>query len=198
MKRVRLITLITVCMIVCGSSFAVAQTQSKVIEWQEKPMGSNNERWADGTQLVRILDRVEIEKLTVGQPITMGQQFSGGDDWLQSLVIRVRNISGQQLSSIQLTLVLPQFGPGSPDVVYCYGCDPAQKAKGIAAGEVVDLKMLGGGFYDFVKMRAAEKGGIAKINQAQIRDMLVKLPDNTRWVSGCIKTTDAKNACLRQ
>jgi hypothetical protein len=158
-------------------------------------MGSNNERWTEGTQAFRMLDRVEIEKITAGEPITIGQQFTAGDDWLQNLVIRVRNVSGQKVAAIQVTLILPQMGPGSPDVVYCYGCAPAEKAKGIADDEVVDLKMLGGGFYDFVKMRAAEKGGISQISKAQVRDMLVTLPDRTRWVSRCIKTADAKNAC---
>lgn len=158
-------------------------------------MGSNNERWNTGTQLFRVLDRVEIESIKVGEPVTMGQAFTADDDWLKNIVIKVRNVSGQQLSTIQATLVLPQFGPESPDVVYCYGCTAEQKAKGIAAGESVELAMLGGDYYDFVKMRAAEKGGIAQINKAQIRDMLVSLPDKSRWVSGCIKTSDVKNAC---
>lgn len=181
--------------VIAGVTFALPQTQTKLIEWQPKPMGSNNERWTGGQQLFRILDRVEIESLKVGKPITIGQPFTADDDWLKNLVIRVRNISGQQISTIQVTLVLPQMGPGSPDVVYCYGCAAAENAKGIAAGESVDLKMIGDAFYDFVKMRATEKGGIAQINNAQIRDMHVTLPDNTRWVSGCIKTSDIKNAC---
>jgi hypothetical protein len=187
--------ILCVCVIVFAQSFALQQAQTKLIEWQAKPMGSNNELWADGTQLFRILERIEIMNLTVGKPITMGQEFTADDDWLRDLVIRVRNISGQQVASIQVTLVLPQMGPGSPDVVYCYGCAAAEKHKGIAAGEAVDLKMIGGEFYDFVKSRAAEKGGIGQINKAQIRDMYVKLPDNSRWVSGCIKTLDIKNAC---
>ena len=171
-----------------------AQAPGKVIEWQPKPMG--NEQWTGGIQAFKFLDRVEIENLTVGKPITIGQSFTADDDWLRDLVIRVRNISGQQISMIQVTLVLPEMGPGSPDVVYCYGCAPAEKA-GIAAGEVVDLKMPGVGFYDFVKARAAEKGGISEINKAQIRNMFITLPDGTKWVSGCIKTSDAKNACPR-
>lgn len=183
------------CLILCLWSFAFPQTQTKLIEWQPKPMGSNNERWTDGTQLFRVLDRVEIQDLSVGKPVTIGEPFAADDDWLQHLVIRVRNISKQQVAAIQVTLVLPQMGPGSPDVVYCYGCAPDEKEKGIAAGETVSLKMLGGGYYDFVKIRAAEVGGISQINKAQIRDMYVTLADKTRWVSGCIKTADAKNAC---
>lgn len=188
------IKILSLCLIVYAVSLALPQTQNKLIEWQAKPFGSNNERMAEA-QLFRVLDQVEIEKFTVKKPITIGQEFSADDDWLQNLVIRVRNTSGKQFAAIQVTLILPQMGPGSPDVVYCYGCAPDEKAKGIAAGETVDLKMIGGGFYDFVKIRAAEKGGISQINKAQIRDMYVTLPDNTRWVSGCIKTADAKDAC---
>jgi hypothetical protein len=188
----KLIFIILLCSLIASSS---PQTQSKVIEWQEKPVGSDNQRRTDGAQVFRVLDRVEIESLIVENPISIGKSFTAGDDWLQDLKIRVRNVSGQQLAAIQVTLILPQMGPGSPDVVYCYGCAPAEKAKGIAAGETVELKMPGGGFYDFVKMRAAEKGGIAQINKAQIREMYVTLPDNTRWISGCIKTTEVKNAC---
>lgn len=158
-------------------------------------MGSENKRWTDGTQEVRVLNQVEIENITVGKPVVMGGEFAADDDWLKNLVIRVRNISGKPLASIQVTLVLPQFGPGSPNVVYCYGCAPEERAKGIADGEAVDLKMPGGGFYEFVKERAAEKGGIAQINKAQIQMMWVTSPDKQTWVSGCIKTTDAKNAC---
>lgn len=187
------VKLLLLCVIVCASSFG--QTQTKVIEWQEKPVGSNNERWAEGTEAFRVMESVEIESFTVGKAVTIGEAFTADEDWLQSLVIRVRNISGQRVAAIQVTLVLPQLGPGSPDVVFCYGCAPDQKEKGIAAGESVDLKMIGGGYYDFVKMRAAEKGGIAQINKAQIREMYVTLPDKTRWVSGCIKTADTKNAC---
>ena len=195
MKLLHWINIISLCGVVYASSFAFPQTQTKLIEWQEKPMGSNNERRSDGAQVVRVLDQVEIENITVGKPVVIGEAFAADDDWLKNLVIRVRNISGKQLSSIQVTLVLPQFGPGSPDVVYCYGCAPDEKAKGIANGEAVDLKMPDGGFYDFVKGRAVEKGGISQINKAQIWLMYVTLPDNTRLISGCIKTTDAKSAC---
>lgn len=185
----------SLCLIIFATWFVIPQTQTKTIEWQEKPVGSNNERWEAGTEAFRVLERVEIESFMVGKKVTVGEAFTGDDDWLPSLVIRVRNASGQKLAAMQVTLVLPQMGPGSPDVVYCYGCAPDEKAKGIAVGETVDLKMIGGGFYEFVKSRAAEKGGIAQINKAQIREMYVTLPDNKRWVSGCIKTVNPKDAC---
>lgn len=62
-------------------------------------------------------------------------------------------------------------------------------------GEVVELKMLGGGFYDWVRGRIEEKGEVSRINKAEIRNMYVTLPSGPIWFSGCVKTTDPKNAC---
>ena len=124
----------TMVLIILAASFSLAQTPTKLLEWQLKPTGSHNERWADGTQLFRVLDRVEIESVTVGNSITIGQPFAADDDWLKNLVLRVRNLSGQQVTAIQVTLILPQMDHSSPDVVYCYGCAPAEKAKGDISG----------------------------------------------------------------
>jgi hypothetical protein len=172
------------------------QSRPKLVEWTPRPIGSNNERAAAGTQIFRQLDSIEIEDVSAeDKSITIGQGFDAADDWLRSITVRVKNVSDQQLSAIQVTLVLPEMDHSSPDIVYCYGCAPAEKAKGVSPGEVVELKILGADFYDWVKTRAADKGGISHISKAQIRDMRVTLPDGTHWVSGCVKTADAKNAC---
>jgi hypothetical protein len=174
------------------------QNTEKLVEWTSRPIGSNNEHAAAGTQLFRQLDNIEIEEVSAeGKPIAIGQGFTASDDWLRSLAVRVKNVSGQPLLAIQVTLILPEMDHSSPDIVYCYGCAPAERAKGVSPGEVVELKMLGGGFYDWVKTRAADKGGISHISKAQIRDMRVTLADGTHWLSGCVKTADAKNACPR-
>jgi hypothetical protein len=195
MKATRSI-LISLGLIVCALSIAVSQTQKKIVEWTQRPLGTNNERAAPGTQLLPKLESIQIDDVaTDGTSITIGQTFSAADDWLKTFVIRVKNVSEKQLASIQMTLILPDMDHASPDIVYCYGCARAEKEKGIAPGEIVDLKILGDDFYDWVKSRAAEKGGISRMNKAQIREMLVTLPDGTHWLSGCIKTTDPKNAC---
>jgi hypothetical protein len=53
------------------------------------------------------------------------------------------------------------MGSGSPDIVYCYGCAADEKEKGLMPGAVVELKMPGGGFYDWVRSRIAEKGSVS-------------------------------------
>src|SRR5262245_12133735 len=122
MKRLHTVTIIS--LILFSATVACSQAQSKVIKWQAQPMGSNNERWTGEEQLVRLIDQVEIESISVGEPITIGKPFTADQDWLRNIVIRVRNISGKPIERIQITMVLPQIGPGSPDVPYCYGCAP--------------------------------------------------------------------------
>jgi hypothetical protein len=185
-------------LILCAASLALAQTQKKTVEWTPRPIGNHNERVAPGIQLYPQIEQIQIDDLLIaGASITLGQPFPANDDWLKTLIIRVRNVSTQRVSSIQMTLILPQMDHASPDIVYCYGCAPAEKEKGIGPGEIVELKLLGGGFYDWVKSRAQEKGGIALMAKAQIREMSVTLPDATSWLSGCVKTAAAKNACPR-
>jgi hypothetical protein len=183
-------------LMLCAVSLAFAQTEKKTVEWTPRPIGSNKERAAPGTQIVPQINQIEIANVTIaGSSITLGQSFAANSDWLKTLIIHVKNVSPERVTSIQMTLILPEMDNASPDVVYCYGCGPAEKEKGVGSGEIVQLKLLGDEFYDWVKSRAEEKGGIALMTKAQIREMLVTLPDGTHWLSGCVKTADTKNAC---
>jgi hypothetical protein len=179
----------------CAASLGFSQTQNKTLDWGEHPL-RKYERVAEGIQLVQQIEGIEIEDFTVaGKPITIGQAVSADDDWLKNLVVRVKNIWGRQVALIQISLTLPELEGNSPYVVYCYGCDLAEKEKGIKPDETVELRMLGGSFYDWVKGCAAEKGGISRISKAHIDGIIVHLLDGTHWTSGCIKTADPKNAC---
>jgi hypothetical protein len=95
------------------------------------------------------------------------------------------------------TLVLPEMSFHSPDVVFCYGCEAAEKEKGVMPGEVVELKILGGDFYDWIKSRIAENGSESRISKAEIRNMYVTLPTGPILFSGCVKTANPRNACPR-
>lgn len=175
-----------------------SQTQNRVIEWSKSPVGSNNETAAANLQLFRQIEAVEIEDFAVdGKSITVGKPFPAADDWLKTFTVRVRNISGQRLVRVQITLVLPEMSHGSPDIVFCYGCAAPEREKGFMPGEVLELKMLGGGFYDWIRSRIAEQGGVSRINKAEIHHMYVTMPTGPTWFSGCVKTANPKNACSR-
>ncbi len=76
-----------------------------------------------------------------------------------------------------------------------YGCALAEKEKGIGPGEVVELRMLGGEFYDWLRSRIEEKGPLSGITRAEMRYMHITPPNGPMWFSGCVKTTNPKNAC---
>ena len=178
------------------TSHTDAQTSNRFLVWSSSPVGSNNERVAPGLDLRRQIVDVEIvEFLVEGRSINIGEAFSASDDWLRTMSFKVKNSSQRLMSTIQITLVVPDDKkPHSPQIIYCYGCSEQQREKGIAPGEVVELTMPGGGMYDFVKTKLQEKG-VTVVQRVEVSHMYVHLPDGPTLYSGCIKTTNPRNAC---
>jgi hypothetical protein len=188
---------ILVLLVFLSTAAAVfSQTQTKVIEWAKSPIGSNGEAAQKDLQLFQQIDGVEIEEILVGgKSRFIGERFVADDDWLKAIIFRVKNLTDQRLVRLQITLVLPEMGAESPDIPFCFGCEEVEKAKGIKPGESVELKIVSGGFYAWLKSRMAEKGGVSRFTQGQIHHMFVTLPTGPTWFSGCVKTSDPKNAC---
>jgi hypothetical protein len=176
--------------------FPTSQTQIRVIEWSTSPVGSNSENVASSLKLFRQIDGVEIVEVAAnGTPVSIREPFAAPDDWLKTLTFRVKNVSAEKLVSVQITLKAPEMGI-SPDIIYCYGCGKAQREKGIQPGEIVELTMPGGEYYDWVVSRINEKLTLAQISKAEIRHMFVGVPNGPTWYSGCVKTANPKEACL--
>jgi hypothetical protein len=189
-SRYSLVKLIVLASLVAPS--VIAQSQQKSIEWSSTPINSHV-RTAPDTHAFDQLDGIEIEGITEnGQSIIIGQPFAAGDDWLDGIVFRVKNVSGQRLSAIQIDLVLPEM-THTVDIPFIYGT-PTEKEKGILPGAEVELRVPPG-IYAWAKDRITETGSLSRISRAEIREMLVSLPNDTKWFSGCVKTTNPKNAC---
>ena len=185
------------CLFVAAFNLGAIQTQNKIIQWAKSPVGSNNEQVAPSLTLFRQIDAVEIEDIVVdGKPVVIGETFAAREDWLKTLTVRVKNVSNQRLVTIQLTLVIPEIDPFSPQVIYCYGCAENEKLKGIQPGEMVELKMPGADkYYDFVVSRVSEKRKIADVSIAQVSHFYITPPSGPIWYSGCVKTRDLKTPC---
>jgi hypothetical protein len=190
-SRSFLIGLIVLATLIAPS--VLAQSQQKSIEWSSTPLSSHGVKATPGTHAFDQLDGIEIEDITVnGQSIIIGQPFSAGDDWLGGIAFKVKNVSGQWLAAIQLDLVLPEMNH-TVGIPFVYG-KPTDKDKGILPGAEVELRVPAG-IYTWAKDRITETGSLSRISRAQIREMLVSLPNDTRWFSGCVKTTNPKNSC---
>lgn len=177
---------------------ASSQTSNKVIEWSKSPLGRSEDVVKGNTRSFRQIEGVEIEDIAVnGKSITISEPFPAPDDWLPTITFRVRNISSQRFDRIQITVVLQEMSNRSPAVPFCYGCDAIERSNGIQAGEVVELKMIGGEFPDWLKTRMAE-AGLSRINKAEVHHMYVNVTGGPLWFSSCVKTANPKNACPRR
>jgi hypothetical protein len=183
-------------LVLLPANLVFSQSPSRTIQWAKSPIGSNKEKTGPSLQWLQQIDGVEIEDVTVaGKSQIIGESFIADNDWLRTLTFRVKNVSDLKLVRIQMTLVLLEMANESPDLAFCYGCAAAEKEKGISPGEVVELKMLGGEFYDWVRSRIEEKGPLSRITKAELRYIHVTPPKGPTWFSGCVKTTNPRNAC---
>ena len=124
---------------------------------------------------------------SLSPPVTSG---------LKNISFRVKNVSGKQLTRIQIQLVLPEMSQeGSPQIPFCYGCDPIEKQKGVTTGEEVQLTIPVGAVYPWVESRITENGRLSRTSKAQILVVFVGEADGTIWSSRCVKTADLNNAC---
>jgi hypothetical protein len=193
------LSLSAILTLLLGFLFAVtpvfSQNQNKVLEWSRRPVGSNNESASALLQLSRQIDAVEIEDILVdGKSITIGEPFAADIDWIKEITLRVKNVSGEQLMGIQITVTLPEMKK-SPQIAYIFGCAHDKNQKCLMPGDEVELKLPAPRFYDWVKDTVATERNISTISKATIREMIVTLPNGRQWLSGCIKTSDPKNAC---
>jgi hypothetical protein len=195
-SQFKLAILRPVALIVLACLAVFPQTQKKVVEWSKFPFGSGKENVGPDIQLLRQIDGIELEEVKVGdKTIIMGGPFAGDVDWIRDLTFRVKNISNEQIMGIQITLNLPEMYR-SPEVPFIGGCRHDKNQKCLMPGDEVELRMPRGGLYDWLKGVVVKEGGeVSMIDKVRIREMIVTLPNGMQLVSGCIKTTDTKNAC---
>ena len=184
---------ITVCLL----GHAVV-AQSRLIVWPKEPGRRIRPAGVPGGQANALaqFDTLEIEEILVeGKPIIIGQPFNASDDWLKHITIRVKNISDQRFSFIQLTLVLPQIKFG-PDIPIFYPSTAEGRAKGFGPGEVIELTTWQDDkIYNWAKASIAKKAPLSTITVAEIRSALVHLQDGSSLWSECVRTADPRNSC---
>jgi hypothetical protein len=172
-----------------------AQTPQRVLQWSDHPAGSHHERTRAPNQIFKQLDAIEIQSINLGgKSIAIGEPFSVDEDWLRDLTFRVKNVSDKDLMGIQITLILPEMEKPI-QVPYVSGCRHDKNQPCIRPGNEVELRIPPVKLYDWVKNVVATQTELRKITKATIYDVLVSLPGDITWSSGCVKTKDPGNAC---
>jgi hypothetical protein len=176
---------------------AAGQTQKRIISWQPHTFGRIT-AVGEGVRLSSVAAALEIVDFTVeGESVSLGEPFAAGDEWLKSLRVRVRNISGQPITRAQMNFVLPESradGGRLLGVILQYGSVPAERPKPIPPGEEFELSMREWTYSD-LKQKLAERQDSKILNRLFITVTSAHFADGTSWASGCVGATKPKNAC---
>ena len=182
------------CSLILTASGA-AQTQQKVLLWSDHPTGSHSERARAPHHVFKQLDVIEIQSINLGgKSITIGEPFSADEDWLRDLTFRVKNISDKELMGIQITLILPELEKPI-QVPYVSGCRHDKNQPCIRPGDELEIKIPAIKLYDWVKDVVASETELRKITKATIYTVIVSLPGDITWSSGCVRIKDPRQAC---
>ena len=191
--KVAILLTILIFVVLTTTSSVFSQSKNRTVQWPEIPLSNRNMIGAAGTEVLAQIEVLEIKEISVaGKSITIGQPFAADDNWITDLTIRLKNVSDQTFSLIQIDLILPEIMPGGPLVSLCYGCGGLGIRQSITPGEEVEMKVV---FQQWVTDQIKSKSNPSSITKAQIQHISVKKPDGKKLFSGCIRTADQKSAC---
>lgn len=140
---------------------------------------------------------IEIEEVRVaGKLVELDKPFTADDNWLQSLVVKIRNISGKPLRYIQMDFSLLDAKINDNSIVgfmFTHGILCSDKlnlpcnAKNdclrlVMPGEEVEMKFKFG-LYTRTKALALQKTGISKFNRVRVGIAFVQFEDGTSKMS---------------
>jgi hypothetical protein len=189
----------TMIFLLYGVTPALAQAPDKVVSWSEFPMGRITQV-APNMRLSPVEESLEMVDTTVdGKSIAIGEPFTASEDWIRNLTVRVRNISGQKIHSIEMSIVLPDVTLNDGrnyGFALRGGSTPAGKQKPIMPGEEVELKWIEIEYQKF-KERSVQLNGVAHITKAKIGMTAVLFTDGAMWGSDCLRAVKPRDSCPR-
>jgi hypothetical protein len=128
-----------------------------------------------------VITEIKVE----GRPVTPGQPFTAGDDWLRSLSVRVRNTSNKPIAFVQIGFSLPEARYHNADVGHMlhYGRSTAgggaPDAAPLAPGEEVELTLTEEEF-DALRSSAERLSGGFDCHRLRLGTASVRFEDGTR------------------
>lgn len=134
---------------------------------------------------------VELVGITVeGKPVIIGEFFTAGDDWLKTLTVILKNVSGRPISSARMSFGRPEakFKESSLGFSLAFGSLNAMTAtanrepKIIHPGEVFELKQ-DENLYNIGKAFMIEKTGVSNITKIIIGMTMIQFEDGFLWTT---------------
>lgn len=142
------------------------------------------------------LEIVDIK--AANKTVSLGEQFSGDDDWLKNASFKVKNVSGKDIIYIEIDLNFPETKASGSEMSYRLklGHRPAAHDVNppllLRTNEEAVLGLEGSRYEQLVKF-LQERYPISAIRKASIRIGFVIFLDGTGWSGGLFHRRDPNN-----
>jgi hypothetical protein len=177
------------------------QAQDRLVEWSPHPLIKVDQSASD-TRLANVNEAVEIVDIKVADTsIKVGRSFLAGDDWLQGLSLKMKNVSGRPIIGARLSFSLPETRVDNNGLGFSleYGrglttgiLSDVQKV--VMPDEEFELK-----FSDRQYQRQREfftsRSTLKSFSKITISTLIVKFDDESIWAGGCLRASDPANSC---
>ena len=179
------------------------QTRERTILWPPLPVGQIKSA-ADGIKLSSVNEAVQISEITVaGRSITPGQPFAADEDWLRTLTVRLKNVSGHTIVGAKIGFGLPETKTDERQIGFSLdygklgigGIPPHGQAL-VVPDEQFDLKFNDAQYRLYLDF-FGKHAGTTSFTQAWIGITTVKFDDGSIWSSGCLNAINPNASCPR-
>lgn len=91
------------------STLAIAQVRQRVVDWHPQAIQGNFKAGGCGVLFPTEISALEVvEIMAADTPIVLGQAFDANEDWLKTLLVKVKNVSGKPISFVRTGFYLPE------------------------------------------------------------------------------------------
>lgn len=186
MKKIFLL----ISLILSFAVFGFGQEADKLIEYYPNQAEGSLTK-DENNQLVPTTEKgLELIGIFVeGKLITFGKSFTAGDDWLKTLTVKLKNVSGKPISSVRMSFSRPEakFKDSSLGFSLEFGSlsgmvDNRATKKIIQPDEEFELTQTEAQYFRG-KAFMLDKTGVAIINKLIIGMTMVQFEDGNLWAT---------------
>jgi hypothetical protein len=192
---------ILVALAVFGGANAAAQRSNRTLIWPPLPVDRITSA-GDGIKLSPVNEAVQISDITVaGHSVIPGETFNADDDWLRTLTIRLKNVSGQTIVAARVGFGLPEKKAGDRQVGFSLEYGKMGLGGIVREGQAMvrpeeefEMKFNGDQYRKYLEFFAKHAGSV-NFTKAWIGITTIKFEDGTIWSSGCLRATNPRASC---
>jgi len=178
----------------------LGQVRDRILTWPPIPSGRITSAQED--KLSTVEEAVQISDIRVeGHSITLGQTFTADDDWLRTLTIRLKNVSGLRIIAARIHIGFPETRDSERFIgtTLEYGKAlrvgiPSEERPVVMPNEEFEMKFSDLQYQSKLQF-FAKHAGTAQFSKVWIAQTLIKFEDGTLWGSGCLRAINPKSSC---